>query len=760
MVTDYYPERTFIAMYDILTSMWKNPGNTFSPLPFWFWNDRLDRDELVRQIDDFHKKGIDGFVIHPRMGMETPYLSDEYFDLVEACLEAAERRRMMVVLYDEAMYPSGSAHGAVVAKDKRFAARALTVKKTEDTAADDEVLYRLWIKFDEKGQLLDVCLDMPRGDTSYISYDFILTYTGGTIRGLLPDEDDGQPNAPAAADILNPYAVELFTQLTHDKYHERLSRFFGKTVIGFFTDEPSVTGRCADMTGKIAWTYDLLEDFFECGGDFPDLAALLFPVREKKVFRNAERIYKKTIRHRLNEAYYKTLSDWCKAHNVALMGHPADSTDCDTLSVFDVPGQDLVWRTVEEGTELTSPDSVMAKLAADSARHSGASRNSNECFGVCGEAGNPWNFTPDNMMWYLNFLFARGCNMIIPHAFYYSLRTPLQSNERPPDVGRGNIWWKDYRKIAMYIKRLSWLNTNSINHPTAAVLCSPEHVPVKPVEPLYKKGYTFNYLTIDELMNHARVVDGTIRVDQYIYDMLLVDSRLPTSAAIVEKIGRCVVEGGLMHNGSNFIDYVEKHAHRTSYFEGEGTDNLRFVHLSKSGCPFFLLVNEGKTPISGVLVTDQSGAAANFDVFTGDTSPISAKMTERGFEYGIEVPPHSVKVIGIDPAGLANISGDEEAPAPALREIAAIGGRGGVFTCREDITKAVLTFTDIHDIVDVRVNGRDAGRLMFMPYELDITEFVTVGENTIELDVTGSMANVYGNPVPVGVDGGAVRLFA
>lgn len=261
-------------MYDILTSMWKNPGNTFSPLPFWFWNDKLDRDELVRQIDDFHKKGIDGFVIHPRMGMETPYLSDEYFDLVEACLEAAERRRMMVVLYDEAMYPSGSAHGAVVAKDKRFAARALTVKKTEDTAADDEVLYRLWIKLDEKGQLLDVCLDMPRGDTSYISYDFILTYTGGTIRGLLPDEDDGQPNAPAAADILNPYAVELFTQLTHDRYHERLSRFFGKTVIGFFTDEPSVTGRCADMTGKIAWTYDLLEDFFECGGDFPDLAAL------------------------------------------------------------------------------------------------------------------------------------------------------------------------------------------------------------------------------------------------------------------------------------------------------------------------------------------------------------------------------------------------------------------------------------------------------------------------------------------------------
>ena len=37
-------------MYDILTSMWKNPGSTFSPLPFWFWNDKLDKDELISML--------------------------------------------------------------------------------------------------------------------------------------------------------------------------------------------------------------------------------------------------------------------------------------------------------------------------------------------------------------------------------------------------------------------------------------------------------------------------------------------------------------------------------------------------------------------------------------------------------------------------------------------------------------------------------------------------------------------------------------
>jgi hypothetical protein len=70
-----------------------------------------------------------------------------------------------------------------------------------------------------------------------------------------------------------------------------------------------------------------------------------------------------------------------------------------------------------------------------------------------------------------------------------------------------------------------------------------------------------------------------------------------------------------------------------------------------------------------------------------------------------------------------------------------------------------LSFTDIHDIADVTVNGKPAGRLLFMPYELDITEFVEPGENTVEVTITGSMANTYGKPVPVGYEGLTIKLY-
>ena len=257
-------------MFDIIREIWRNPGPTYSPLPFWFWNDTLDAGELVRQLDAFHRKGIDGVVIHPRLGMSgVGYLSDEYFALVRTVCEEAKRRFMLVILYDEGMYPSGSAHGEVVREEPRFAVRRLyAVPEGTPVPEEEDPQFRLWLLFRE-GKLADVKLDPPKNaEGDWQPWLFVLGYTGGTIRGLSPDEDDGQPNAPKAADLLNPAATECFLAHTHEKYYAALAEFFGQTVIGFFTDEPSVTGRCAHLDGGIPWSYDMIEDFFEMGGDF------------------------------------------------------------------------------------------------------------------------------------------------------------------------------------------------------------------------------------------------------------------------------------------------------------------------------------------------------------------------------------------------------------------------------------------------------------------------------------------------------------
>ncbi len=85
-----------------------NPPDEFTPIPFWFWNDELKEEELLRQICDFNEKGVKGFVIHPRIGIPKSigYLSDRFMELVSYAVRKAKELGMVVVLYDEAMYPS------------------------------------------------------------------------------------------------------------------------------------------------------------------------------------------------------------------------------------------------------------------------------------------------------------------------------------------------------------------------------------------------------------------------------------------------------------------------------------------------------------------------------------------------------------------------------------------------------------------------------------------------------------------------------
>ncbi len=57
--------------------------------PFWFWNDRLSRDEIRWQVEQMAAQGMRGFFIHSRQGLAQPYLSEAFFEMVDAAIEAA-----------------------------------------------------------------------------------------------------------------------------------------------------------------------------------------------------------------------------------------------------------------------------------------------------------------------------------------------------------------------------------------------------------------------------------------------------------------------------------------------------------------------------------------------------------------------------------------------------------------------------------------------------------------------------------------------
>ena len=49
----------------------------FRPVPFWSWNDKLEPERLVKQLEWMNDCGIGGFFMHARGGLITEYLGEE-----------------------------------------------------------------------------------------------------------------------------------------------------------------------------------------------------------------------------------------------------------------------------------------------------------------------------------------------------------------------------------------------------------------------------------------------------------------------------------------------------------------------------------------------------------------------------------------------------------------------------------------------------------------------------------------------------------
>ena len=677
-----------------------NPPRTFSPIPFWFLNGDLDEEEIRRQLRDFDAHGVHGVVLHPRIGLSAgvAYLSAEFFRYIRAALEEAAALDMRVVLYDEGMYPSGSACGQVVAGHPELASRGLAL--TDEIRPGDNVLRET-----AKGALVE-------------------RFSGGTIRGIHFGEDDHEPFAPKSADILNPEAVSRFISLTHEAYWREFQPYFGGTVIGFFTDEPSILGRNAPR-GMQPWTAGFDRIFTEAGGRLEDLVGL-FTQEEN----DGTRLYRALILERESRVYYESLSKWCEAHGIALMGHPHQSDDIEVEKYFHVPGQDLVLRWIAPETgDTAAMDTVMAKCSADAARLMGRARNSNECYGACNRNGNPWYFTGGDMKWYTDYLAVRGVNLFIPHAFYYSLEGQ-RSGERPPDVGPGSNWWPRYRLWADYLARLSWLMTDIDLHADVAVLCRNRDLRPEIVAPLFTGQKGFQYLP-ESVWPECREEDGALACRGKRYQAVLGEgnmfSTVPHRADAVAP--DCLVE--------------------------PARDKLRAARFIKDGVPCWLLVNAGEEPIAARLTLPVDGFIGAYDLWRGEARRVATEDADAGRGLDLRLSRReSLLLFACSEADWQALDAGDEPMALPLPRFELVGEDEAAIT---KTYAATLTLDgaqagqparlalDAEEMAELTVNGVDCGASFWTPHRFDIPAgALRAGENDLRLVVTGSLANRYG----------------
>jgi len=593
-------------------------------MPFWFWNDHLDGDVIRSQIADFERHGIGGFVIHPRVGLPRTlgWMSDALLNYYEIAIKEADRRGLKVILYDEAMYPSGSSCGQVVAADADYQCRGLVALPVVD------------------GQPPAIPRDatrvavVPRAAGGRIVV--IERKIDSVIRGLHYVGEGPGEDTPPAADILNPDAVATFIRLVYDGFAKRLAPHFGRTVIGIFTDEPGLVGRCREQ-GVMPGTRGILGEVNRIlGYDFtPHLPALWFDDEPEAARFRAD--YHRAMLLRLGETYYAPLQSWCEGHGLELMGHPEGPDHIESLRYFHTPGQDLVWRWVlpDHPTALEGDQSTQAKCSAAAMVHGGRRRNLNE---YCGGYGHELTF--DEMNWLSNWCLVRGVNLLVPHAFYYSTRG-VRRDERPPDVGPNSSWWDRFPDYAAACRRLCWINTDSGQVCRLAILGHDFSLPWRAAKICFQNQYDFNYLGECQMLQEATVDDDGVHIGPMHYERLIVEDTPQTREASVI-LDRLSAKGRLLRysaagGGDELLAGLRRWSHPDVRVV-PAAPALRVRRVIKEGSHYVMLFNEeaGDCNLSIALPVEEP-------VF--ELNPVDGTLHPLDLSHPLHFSGHAMKVL-------------------------------------------------------------------------------------------------------------------
>ena len=575
----------------------------YQSVPFWSWNDQLDKDILVQQIDWMKEQGIGGFFMHARGGLRTPYLSEEWMQCADACVEAAKQQGMQAWMYDENGWPSGFAGGKLLENVENRDAHITYKIGQYDEAA--------WLSYSLSGEKLqrvsehtpDTCLNL------YLNI------------------------SPSTADILNGEVVDKFLAETHEKYAQRYGDQLADCFAGFFTDEPQY------YRWGVAYTRVMPEEFRRrYGEDVFDSLGLLFV--EKEGYRTFRYRYWYTMQQLMLHSFGEKIYNWCEAHGVQLTGHYVEEQNltgqmscCSGVMPFykymHMPGIDWLNRWVGNKLSLKQISSV--------AQQYGKKQVLSETYGCCG-----WDVMPAELKRIGDFQYVGGVNRTCHHLIPYA-EHGQRKRDYPSHFSSINPWIGDYfKEFNDYFTRLGYLLANSkelvrigMLHPMRSAYFDYKDLDVLPGNGLEKLEKAFHkqldmfaadqipYHLLDEtLLEEDGFVNGNkIGCGLCQYDYLVIPSCY-TMGSHTEKLIRQYIE-----NGGKVLLLADKPA----YLEGEPfaypylTSNITYDEL-KEAVPYKL--HEAVDGVHSVLRKSEKGEFLFVQNYSEETKNVRYRLQD------------------------------------------------------------------------------------------------------------------------------------
>ena len=691
----------------------KAPPHEYGAIqPFANWNGPNARERMAADLDRLAANGM--FIVNLSPGRGEPkYLSPEHMSLVKFAVEEAAKRGMKLWLQDESDYPSGFAGGKVSQeypqltmqgidadiRIKVMPGQTLTMPTPPDTLAALAV-------FESPSVVQQVPVDSsgihwrapapPAGASGYPKpWELILVRhvfrSSPTRNNNREDGTRAKDSQYSLIDYLNADATHSFLKITHETYKTAVGDAFGKTVLGFFGDEP-------DYTCFIPWTPKLLEEFRREKGY--DLQPYLWMFFAPKMTDEAWRVkadYYDVWSGIFRDTFFGVQADWCKRNNLEYLVHlnheeqglrldvPEDLTRNEgdffrDMRYVQVPGIDnlnqLIPSAVHSADATWNVNNNFPKLASSAAHLFGKPKVWAEEGGGVGIDGK----------YQLDFQLVRGVNAL-------QIRVPIMRGGTIGG-GRGNAeasippeapmlaWYTDRAGYLMAIGRPA--AQVGLYHPVNSMWMGDEDADRSTIKlgwQLLEHQIDWDYFDEQSLSSVASIEDGGFKnLSGQVYKAIIVPSSLVITRTGLERFQAFVKAGGkLIFVGKTPSLIVDK-----TFLNAKDVPNLAFAtliepsgdvtpsvlaalpkpdvkldsafprltysHRKWRDADMYFFFNESNHQESRMATVAGHGQVQDWDLATGEIHPMSAATAEgNGVSFPLMLGPYEAKVVVVGP---------------------------------------------------------------------------------------------------------------
>ncbi|MBQ8054316.1 MAG: glycoside hydrolase family 2 [Lachnospiraceae bacterium] len=549
---------------------------------------RGEPEEVIREeIGKIAECGIRAVCVEARPHKD--FCGPGWWHDMDIVLDEAKKRDMKIWILDDKHFPTGYANGLIEQHPERkkqyIACTTVDIYgASRPLSLNIQRMLKPTIGFWEIGNPVDyaeqarntlVCAAALRYEEGHAFHEDVVDLTDqcrdGKVSFTLPEgqwrihvvyrtRTDG--GDPTYINMIDKVSAHTQIEGVYEAHYERYASEFGKTIAGFFSDEPQF-GNISEQSfdtklGKkkmpLPWSEELeqmLADRY--GAKYRALLPFLFAESVEKESQPQIRYdYMDCISKLYAQNFARPIGQWCKEHGVEYIGHVVEDNSVhsrlglgaahwframegqDMAGIDVIGGQYYFGAPVQERKLMAEGDGEFFHYALGKMGASGGhldpkkkGRTMCELFGAYG-----WGFGVRDMKHLLDHLLVRGINHLVPHAFSMA---EFPDPDCPPHFyARGNNpEFPYFAQLMKYANRMCDRLNGGEHIASAAVLYdgeldwTGERMPMQKIcRALTENQIDFDIVCLDMLRNlpayKGSLSGGKLVINGVTFDALLV----------------------------------------------------------------------------------------------------------------------------------------------------------------------------------------------------------------------------------------------